>query len=129
MDYTIAIFLLVLFSGAFSLFYIENSVNGNMNSLDDAFWYVIVTITTVGYGDISPQTQIGRIIGIIIMFTGIGFMSLLTASLATFFVQRSSKSKEDNIEKKLEHIEEQMNNKFKEMQSEIIDHKELVKKK
>jgi voltage-gated potassium channel len=128
-DYAIALFLLVLLIGAFSLFYIENNVNGNMDSLDDAFWYVIVTITTVGYGDISPQTEIGRIIGVLIMFTGIGFMSLLTASLASFFVNRNYQKEDETIEKRLERIEDQMNYKFEEMRSEIASLKEIIKKK
>lgn len=84
MDYAIVIFLIIILAGGFSLFLVENNVNININSLDDAFWYVIVTMTTVGYGDIAPQTEIGRVIGIIIIFSGIGFMSLLTASLVTF---------------------------------------------
>jgi voltage-gated potassium channel len=129
MDYAIIIFLFVLITGAFSLYLIETNTNPNVNSLDDAFWYVIVTITTVGYGDISPQTEMGRIIGIIIMFTGIGFMSLLTASIATFFVNRHKSKDEIIIEEKLEHIEEQMNNKFNEMQSEINSLKEIIKKR
>jgi voltage-gated potassium channel len=123
------LFILVLIVGAFSLFYVEVNHNPNITSIDDAFWFVIVTISTVGYGDISPQTEMGRIIGTIIIFTGIGFMSLLTASLATFFVNRHRKKEEIKVEDKLEHIEEQMNKKFDDMQSEITSLKELIKKK
>lgn len=88
-----------------------------------------MTITTVGYGDISPQTEMGRIIGTVIIITGIGFMSLLTASLATFFVNRYRKKEEIKVEEKLEQIEEQMNKNFDNMQSEITSLKELIKKK
>ncbi len=124
MDYAIAIFILILVASAFSLFFIEINTNSGINSLDDAFWYVIVTITTVGYGDISPQTEIGRIIGIVTIFTGVGFMSLLTASLATFFVNRFKQKEDMSIEEKIDNLEEQMNKKFDDMQSEIISLKE-----
>ncbi len=129
MDYAIAIFILILIASAFSLYLIEININPNIDSLDDAFWYVMATITTVGYGDISPQTEMGRIIGIVIMFTGIGFMSLLTASLATFFVNRFTHTEDISIEDKLDNLEEQMNKKFDDMHSEIISLKEELKKK
>jgi voltage-gated potassium channel len=48
----------------------------------DGVWWATTTVTTVGYGDISPQTDVGRIIAIVVMFAGIGFVALLTAALA-----------------------------------------------
>ena len=54
----------------------------------DALWWSVVTMTTVGYGDISPQTTGGRIVGIVIMIMGIGMLGLLTASIAGAFVER-----------------------------------------
>ncbi|MHC4459370.1 MAG: potassium channel family protein, partial [Planctomycetota bacterium] len=53
----------------------------------DALWWSIVTITTVGYGDISPATTGGRIIGIVLMIFGIGFLGILTATIASIFIE------------------------------------------
>jgi len=55
-------------------------------SLGESLWWSIVTLTTVGYGDITPTTIAGRIIGIMIMFLGIGILMMFTASVASIFV-------------------------------------------
>jgi voltage-gated potassium channel len=63
----------------------------------------VVTATTVGYGDISPSTTAGRIIAILLMVTGISAMSMVTASVATYFL-RHAKTRNVHIE----HIREQL---------------------
>lgn len=55
----------------------------------DWLWWAVVTITTVGYGDITPGTLGGRLIGIVLMFFGIGILSMLTATIASVFVERN----------------------------------------
>ncbi len=59
-------------------------------SFIDAVWWSIVTVTTVGYGDISPATPGGRIVGIVLMITGIGLLGVLTATIATLFIEERS---------------------------------------
>lgn len=56
-------------------------------SLADSLWWAIVTITTVGYGDISPASLGGRVLGVLLMLFGIGFLGMLTATLASTFVE------------------------------------------
>jgi voltage-gated potassium channel len=53
----------------------------------DGIWWAVTTVTTVGYGDIYPKTVPGRIIGMIVMLVGIGFLSVLTATIASHFVK------------------------------------------
>ena len=60
-------------------------------SLIDSFWWSIVTLTTVGYGDITPATAIGRSIAVINMFVGIGLLAALSAALASILVERKMK--------------------------------------
>lgn len=54
--------------------------------IGDGLWWAIVTITTVGYGDVLPETPAGRIAGAMLMVLGIGFVALVTASIAAHFV-------------------------------------------
>jgi voltage-gated potassium channel len=61
--------------------------SGEFKSLWDGIWWAVTTTTTVGYGDLYPTTVQGRIIGMLLMFVGIGFLSLLTASIASRFVR------------------------------------------
>ena len=61
--------------------------SGDFASLWDGIWWAVTTTTTVGYGDLYPTTVQGRIIGMVLMFVGIGFLSLLTASIASRFVK------------------------------------------
>lgn len=52
----------------------------------DALWWAFVTATTVGYGDLSPTTGLGRIIASILMIVGIGLIGSLTSSITSFFL-------------------------------------------
>ena len=51
----------------------------------DSLWWAVVTVTTVGYGDIVPQTTEGRVVATVLMFTGIALLGTVAASLASFF--------------------------------------------
>src|SRR6476646_3557329 len=64
--------------------FIEPGVEGaNIESGSDAFWWAFVTITTVGYGDRFPVTEIGRLVGMLTMAVGIGILGVLTTFMAT----------------------------------------------
>ena len=57
-------------------------------SLGRAFWWALQTVTTVGYGDVTPQARAGRIIGAFVMLEGIAFLAILTAAITSTFVAR-----------------------------------------
>ncbi len=65
----------------------------------DSLWWAIVTVTTVGYGDKTPVTAGGRGVAVVLMVAGIALISVLTAALATYFVQhsRGSRSNEPRV--------------------------------
>lgn len=87
---TLAIILLC----SFAVFYFENGeTEANIHSLWDGLWWAMVTIGTVGYGDRYPVSVAGRLVGLLLIFSGVGLMSLLTATIASVFVER--KIKED----------------------------------
>jgi voltage-gated potassium channel len=71
---------LILLGGGRAFAAVEKNV-----SIWDGIWWACVTMATVGYGDIYPHTTGGRVIGIVLMFVGIGFGSLLIAGLAQHF--------------------------------------------
>ena len=80
--------LLVLEFGGLAMLAVESqSAEANITDASDAVWYVYVTITTVGYGDQYPVTNLGRLIGIIIMTVGVGLFGTITAFLANFFIK------------------------------------------
>lgn len=74
-------------------------------SWGNSLWWALTTATTVGYGDISPHTVIGKIAAILLMIVGIGFIGSLTSTLTTFFTQKNNGSSLDKIYNKLEQME------------------------
>ena len=58
------------------------------DDLGDAFWWAIVTSTTVGYGDLAPVSGLGRAVAVVVMVVGIGTIGMLTGAIATYFVRR-----------------------------------------
>ena len=67
--------------------------DANITDLGDAFWWAVVTIATVGYGDYYPVTTSRRLIAVIMMISGIGVFVLLVSALAQRRFRAESKSK------------------------------------
>ena len=59
----------------------------NITSAGDAIWWVMVTLTTVGYGDQFPVTPTGRLGGIFVMFSGVALIGVLASYLSSFFME------------------------------------------
>jgi voltage-gated potassium channel Kch len=55
-------------------------------NLGRALWFTLQTVTTVGYGDVTPTSAVGRAVGAIVMLVGIGFITIITASITSTFV-------------------------------------------
>ena len=56
-----------------------------------SLWWALQTVTTVGYGDITPTTDVGRIVGGIAMLEGIAFLAIVTAGITSIFVARAQR--------------------------------------
>jgi len=79
---------LVLFAGAFLFYQLEAPVNPNVNHFFDALYWAMCTITTVGYGDIVPQTTAGRALSLALMVLGVTIFLSYTALLVTAWNRR-----------------------------------------
>ncbi|MCO4781271.1 MAG: NAD-binding protein [Candidatus Cloacimonetes bacterium] len=83
---TIVVFALV--AGFLVLIAEQSSNSSGIKTFFDAVWWAFVTITTVGYGDISPVTPTGKILGVFVMFGGIGLTSVFTATISSIMIER-----------------------------------------
>lgn len=83
----LAVFALVLAAGVIGFYFLEMRP-GNKGDLFDALWWAVVTVSTVGYGDITPATRAGRILGMAVMASGIGLVATLSGNLASALVER-----------------------------------------
>ncbi len=81
--YLLYITTIVVVAGALlELFFERMSPTSNIRSLGDSFWWVMESISTVGYGDYYPVTVPGRIVAVMLFINGIALLSVVTASLA-----------------------------------------------
>lgn len=84
---TLAIFMgFLVFIASIAIYLFENqSVGGHVRDLYDAFYWSIVTISTVGYGDITPQTTGGRLVTVTLILAGLGVLSFFTSIIVAAF--------------------------------------------
>lgn len=80
--------LLITIVAAIVVSYSEAHHNAQFKSFWDSVWWVLVTISTVGYGDKVPTTPVGRITAVTIMLFGIALLSVITATISSIFVTR-----------------------------------------
>ncbi|MFZ1301227.1 MAG: ion transporter [Candidatus Microsaccharimonas sp.] len=91
--------ILLLEFGSLAVLYFENfNPDANIKTAADAIWWVYVTITTVGYGDKYPTTNEGRLVGMVVMFVGVGLFAVVTGFLANKFLPSSTTQKKDQAD-------------------------------
>jgi len=84
----LSILFIVLVLASSSMYYAEHEVQPDkFASIPDAMWWAIVTLATVGYGDIYPVTALGRVIGAVVVVTGIAIFALPAAILSAGFIE------------------------------------------
>lgn len=77
-----ALILVIILFGY--IFYLSEE---NAKTFGDGIWWALVTVTTVGYGDITPLTNVGRLIASALMMIGLGLIATVTAIVSAKFVQ------------------------------------------
>jgi voltage-gated potassium channel len=89
----------LLFLGAWLVMLFESNAPGsNIHTYKDALWWAVVTVTTVGYGDRYPVTEGGRLVATVLMFVGIGLIGVLTATVASFFMQEHTDANKEQLQ-------------------------------
>ena len=91
----LVIFLMVLFLAAVAAYFLERDVQpATFGNVPAALWWAVVTLTTVGYGDVVPITPLGRLVAALVMICGLGVFGLWTGILATGF---AAETRRDNF--------------------------------
>ena len=83
---------MLLFS-SWAAYIAEHPTNPGFATFGDSLWWGIVTLTTVGYGDIVPKTSTGRVAGVFLMLTGVATLGIISGTLASFF--KSARAEEE----------------------------------
>jgi len=91
----LVISILVVGSSGIGIYLIESPhEDAQITNLIDAFWWASATVTTVGYGDVVPVTETGRILGIVLMFVGISIIGAFISALGARLVGSRIKKRE-----------------------------------
>ncbi len=107
---------LVILVGTIVMYNIESKVpNTQIKTYLDSLWWCVSTVTTVGYGDIVPVSNLGRIVAIFYMFFGISMISLLFFVITNSFYRR----RYDKVE--IEQRQQQLNQLKNELMSRLSD--------
>lgn len=86
----------ITIGGALLVWAFERGSGSGVDSFRQAIWWAIVTVTTVGYGDVTPETTMGRFIAVLLMITGIGVIGTLASTMASVLLaDRSQEDAED----------------------------------
>jgi voltage-gated potassium channel len=86
--------LLLVVNGAVAVYFYErHAPGGNIHTLGNSLWWAMVTVTTVGYGDYYPVTVLGRVTSLFIMAIGILTLAVVTAQVASSFLDQVSRQR------------------------------------
>jgi len=119
----------IIVIGSFVIFSVESQhPDSQINSMLDAVWWTVATVTTVGYGDIVPVTDTGKIVAIFYMFFGIGVLALFLSVLGTSFYKHRFEKEEKDISHAQRLILNRMDDLEKNQEKLQKDLKELIEK-
>ena len=102
LDEIIAIFILIIVGSTLGLYLIDPGMNNLFNNL----WFVVVSLTTVGYGDITPNTVAGKVVSLILLIVGVFIFSAITGAISTYFMDNLLKEGSYHIQELKEQLNE-----------------------
>ena len=95
---SILLTLLVLVCASIAVLQFEPIAGGTIKNAQDAMWWAVSTMTTVGYGDAFPITPEGRIVAVFLMASGVGLFGTLSGLVASWFLSPGAKQQESELE-------------------------------
>ncbi|CAN5716085.1 potassium channel family protein [soil metagenome] len=105
--YTASSAVLLVYVASLAVLDCERGAPGaSIDSLGNALWWSVTTVTTVGYGDLAPVTVEGRFIAVLLMLGGISLLGIVTATMASWIVQRVAEEDETTRAATAAHINE-----------------------
>ncbi len=104
--------LLMVTFASVAILIAEDNPDSNIKSAEDAVWWSVTTITTVGYGDKYPTTTEGRVIAMALMVSGVGLFGTLSGLVAALFLGQGEKEKQElkEILRRLEALDAKLPN-------------------
>jgi voltage-gated potassium channel len=83
---------------AFTAAVLVRLIDPGIGTFGDALWWAVATATTVGYGDVVPETTGGRLVGTVLMLSGVGFIPVITSVVVSILVsQRTREAREQEM--------------------------------
>lgn len=122
MVYVFWVTILMTIVGGGIISYIEPGIE----TFGDGVWWAFVTVTTVGYGDMAPESPLGRVTASILMLVGIGCIGMLTGTIATYFIEKFNKKNVVDHTTKLGTVLDDLSDEQKQL---VIDYVEYIKSK
>ena len=121
----------IILIGTFVMYAIESNVpNTKIKTLGDSLWWVVETITTVGYGDIVPISSVGRTVALVFMFGGIMTITTIMSVVSTgFYKKRVSKEENERRREEFERLKKVLVDKLSDIESEINDLRSCLDKR
>ena len=94
----VIVFIYILFSSV-----ILTNVDPSFSTVFDAFWFNVVSMASVGYGDITPVTDSGKVLSMLSIIMGIGFVSIFTAAMSAVYMEKPEEETRDKIKNHVSH--------------------------
>lgn len=89
--YGFGVLTIIIITSSVGIYLLEEADNPAISNYGDALWFCLVTVSTVGYGDITVTTFFGRLVAGCLILTGIGFLTVFTGSVTEIFLERRKK--------------------------------------
>jgi voltage-gated potassium channel len=77
-------------------------------SIGLSYWWAVETVTTVGYGDVVPRDPPGRIVGVLLMLTGLALIPTLTSVIVSTFLSKRREAEQERLEQMVQRLEEHL---------------------